>query len=685
MLNIKEARWYKKALLIFTLVIMMVLMTGLFQNAYAARITLPNSNIIIPDSKMFKMSSTNYTAEWHGVSGKTLPGKYSVYKCLAVPIKTKTAAFTYTDFLDLTFTNAGEVNGRQVNVKVHFNSMTVSKRGGSSSGERSDNYMAVCYVTDYFLWMKGNMEDGAGYRAATTIDTTTTVYYADTGEVVDLPFFQAVQDLDAGASYYTEAWEAVSGYTGNYYTYPECNLSVSGNKFSSKKTAVGGNDSVVKAGLYATTGNGQFRSKFYEGNCATTVKITSQYKTGMIKAPTLSIDDSKIYEPGDEIVLNVSQKIGTLYADMFDAYTSFGISDDIPKGLTYESAKVYDGSGNDVTDQGTLDYDASTNTVTFTFDSSYIKDTAIYTGQEYVLKITTTADDIEKGMVTIPDTAGSNISGIQQATNEQQVRVGVPYSAEYKYVSGSNRKLPDFISTKSGDYAISDDAAYYTGDTVGRKDAPADGTKHELYDTEGNYKGVWTLTWDKSSEAVTDHDVVFTGTWVYTPAPRINIVKVLDDEADLFTEAHGEPTFLFKVTGNDSGNIYYKSIRFTAEALEAVRGDGEYTDDTGTQFTVRDGKIYAMVKTFYVPEDDYIVEEVKTSRFEAEKAEARYHGDKAELIAQGKESVKVPLKLSEYKEGDAGYNADYASIMFENDKNMYNAFSHFDTVINHLK
>ena len=37
------------------------------------------------------------------------------------------------------------------------------------------------------------------------------------------------------------------------------------------------------------------------------------------------------------------------YVNTFTHYTSFKISDDIPEGLTYKSAKVVDASGNDVT------------------------------------------------------------------------------------------------------------------------------------------------------------------------------------------------------------------------------------------------------------------------------------------------------------------------------------------------
>ncbi|MDY5450613.1 MAG: AAA family ATPase [Clostridia bacterium] len=54
---------------------------------------------------------------------------------------------------------------------------------------------------------------------STCLGFNRTITYHDTGEVVNLPFFQAVRDLDAANDYYREAWESISGYTGTYYKY----------------------------------------------------------------------------------------------------------------------------------------------------------------------------------------------------------------------------------------------------------------------------------------------------------------------------------------------------------------------------------------------------------------------------------------------------------------------------------
>lgn len=76
---------------------------------------------------------------------------------------------------------------------------------------------------------------GAGYRAPKTIDITTTMYWHDTGKVVNLPFFQCLSDIDAGANYFKEAWEAKSGFSGIFYKYSPCFLRFSGNRAATPK------------------------------------------------------------------------------------------------------------------------------------------------------------------------------------------------------------------------------------------------------------------------------------------------------------------------------------------------------------------------------------------------------------------------------------------------------------------
>ncbi len=108
------------------------------------------------------------------------------------------------------------------------------------------------------------------------------------------------------------------------------------------------------------------------------------------------------------------------------------------------------------------------------------------------------------------------------------------------------------------------------------------------------------------------------------PGPEDHNRQKIENDPDFFTASHGEPTFLFKITGRDSGKSWYKSITFSEEAMTAIKGSGEYKGPEGTQFVLKDGYIYGTCASVYLPEDDYIVEEIDTLRFDTTSATARY-------------------------------------------------------------
>ena len=674
----------------YRLLIIFIIFTLLFplfsDTAHAATLkTIPSTDLQVSSNNILRFSSVNYTAKWTGVDGKILPGKYSGYDALCVPIKSKTSSFTYTDFLDLTFTNVGSINGRQMDAKVHFNSITVGKRGGSATGERPDNYMSVCYLTSWTMWMAGNMEDKAGYRAAKNIDVTVDIYWHDTGKTVDLPFFQCLQDIDAGDSYYKEGWEAKSGFSGIFYKYSPCTLNFSGNKASTPSNqSLSGTDSLIKGGFYAPTTGGEFRSVFYEGNCATQLIPYSAY--AIMQEPVKYSDGKDINIEGNNINYTVDQKMGKFYVDTMTTYNSFSLNDTLPKGVTYQSAKVFDGN-KDITSKGTVKYDETTRKVSFEMGSSWLSDINNYAGQNLTMKIITKVDKPAEPMKTITNKAETRLDGISITSNAVDDVVAIPYGVSYRYISGTEgRKLPAAISTTKGDYAISDTETYYKGDTVTRKGSPAEGTKLEIKDSEGELEGTWVLSWDKEKQTVSRGNVTFTGTWRYVPAPKLVIVKKIQNDSEQFTQAHGEPTFLFKVTGKTSGKSWYKSITFTQEAVKAIKTSGKYQGENGEQFVLKDGNIYGTCKSIYLPEDDYVVEEINTLRFDNTETTARYHGDAPVVIQTSVgESVTVPLKLSSYKPGSAGFDAKYASVEFNNAKTDWGRFSHNDIEINRLK
>lgn len=677
--------------LLLSTLLLAVLFFGSTATCYGATLkTIPSTNLSVAYSNKLLLGYHNYTATWSGVSGKMIKGKYN-YDLLCVPIKTKTGSFTYTDFLDLNFTNVGKINGRQIDAKVHFNSMTVGKR--NASGERGDNYFAVCYLADESMWMSSTIAGiGAGYRAPKTIDITTTMYWHDTGKVVNLPFFQCLSDIDAGANYFKEAWEAKSGFSGIFYKYSPCFLRFSGNRAATPKaTDVGGNDSLWKAGFYAPTTGGTFRGVFTEGNCATQFMPYSAYT--MMSNPVKSSDSRDRNVEGDEIDYTITQKIGKFYVDTMTPYSSLVMTDRLPEGLSYQSAAIYDGSGRDITSRGSLSYDESSRTVSFTMGASWLASIDNYSGQTLCLKIETRVDPVESPLKTVKNSATTTIDkDVKLTSNEICDTLAIPYHVKYEYVCGTKgRKLPKEISTQSGAYQVSDESAYYQGDMVKRKDTPEDGTVYKVVDGDGEEKGSWVLQWDAETQKIEQSDVTFTGTWRYVFAPRLVIEKSISLQSDQLTEAHGASCFLFRITGASSGKVWYRSVSFRSDSVAKAKtaADGSekiYRDQDGNTFRIDGDVLRASCPAIRLPEDDYLVEELDPLRFRAVQSESGYVGDFGWQQADtGADSAKISLRLSQMRPGEEGYDASYAKVSFKNEKIDWSRCSHTDLIINMLK
>ena len=677
--------------LLLSTLLLAVLFFGSTATCYGATLkTIPSTNLSVAYSNKLLLGYHNYTATWSGVSGKMIKGKYN-YDLLCVPIKTKTGSFTYTDFLDLNFTNVGKINERQIDAKVHFNSMTVGKR--NASGERGDNYFAVCYLADESMWMSSTIAGiGAGYRAPKTIDITTTMYWHDTGKVVNLPFFQCLSDIDAGANYFKEAWEAKSGFSGIFYKYSPCFLRFSGNRAATPKaTDVGGNDSLWKAGFYAPTTGGTFRGVFTEGNCATQFMPYSAYT--MMSNPVKSSDSRDRNVEGDEIDYTITQKIGKFYVDTMTPYSSLVMTDRLPEGLSYQSAAIYDGSGRDITSRGSLSYDESSRTISFTMGASWLASIDNYSGQTLCLKIETRVDPVESPLKTVKNFATTTIDkDVKLTSNEICDTLAIPYHVKYEYVCGTKgRKLPKEISTQSGAYQVSDESAYYQGDMVKRKDTPKDGTVYKVVDGDGEEKGSWVLQWDVETQKIEQSDVTFTGTWRYVPAPRLVIEKSISLQSDQLTEAHGAPCFLFRITGASSGKVWYRSVSFRSDSVAKAKtaADGSekiYRDQDGNTFRIDGDVLRASCPAIRLPEDDYLVEELDPLRFRAVQSESGYVGDFGWQQADtGVDSAKISLRLSQLRPGEEGYDASYAKVSFKNEKIDWSRCSHTDLIINMLK
>ena len=526
--------------------------------SYAATVkTIPSTSTMVAKANKLKLSKDNYSVTWNITNHKVKTGKNSE-KLLCIPIKNKTAAWTVTNFCKVKFTNAGVIDGRQIDCTVNFDSMTVTARKGSSTGETSDGYMGFASIwgIDDGLQVGVTIDDGCGYRAKKTVKYTATITYHDTGEVVNLPFFQAVRDLDAMNTYYREAWESISGYTGIYYKYSTNYNTFSGNKVlapNSSDQMVTGNNELLKAGIYAPTTGGKFSAYFYEGNCGTLMTLYSQYSTNpaVFVNPSKSVDKTAA-RVGDTVTYTVKHKMGTFYKTAMTVYGKLEITDVIPENLEYVSASLTNGAGTDITGQGTLTYDESTRTLKFVMGDAWRNNISNYNGQ--VLKFTVTT------------------------------------------------KVKDF----EGYEAVAENKA--------------------------------TLSYENNLSV--DTNLVTTA---LAKPYMVQIVKSIPGSEDQLEGGHGRPTFIFKVSGKNTGDVYYESVTF-----------GDENASEGWSFAKENGRWIATGRALELPDDEYSVTELDVSRFKM-------------------------TGSSVYSSGN------YRRFTFENEKDNWQYFSHKSVVINRLK
>lgn len=526
--------------------------------SYAATVkTIPSTSTMVAKANKLKLSKDNYSLTWNITNHKVKTGKNSE-KLLCIPIKNKTASWTVTNFCKVKFTNAGTIDGRQIDCTVNFDSMTVTARKGSSTGETSDGYMGFASIwgIDDGLQVGVTIDDGCGYRAKKTVKYTATITYHDTGEVVNLPFFQAVRDLDAMNTYYREAWESISGYTGTYYKYSTNYNTFSGNKVlapNSSNQTVTGNNELLKAGIYAPTTGGKFSAYFYEGNCGTLMTLYSQYSTNpsVFVNPTKTVNKAAA-RPGDTVTYTVKHTMGTFYKTAMTVYGKLEITDVIPENLEYVSSALTNGAGTNITGQGTLTYDESTRTLKFVMGDAWRNNISNYNGQ--VLKFTVTT------------------------------------------------KVKDF----------------------------------EGYEATAENKA--TLSYENNLSV--DTNLVTTA---LAKPYMVQIVKSISGSANQLGDGHGRPTFIFKVSGKNTGDVYYESVTF-----------GDENASAGWSISRENGRWIARSEVLELPDDEYSVTELDVSRFKM-------------------------TGSSVYSSGN------YRRFTFENEKDNWQYFSHKSVVINRLK
>ena len=335
------------------------------------------------------------------------PGEYNI---TANHSRTDSGAWSKTGKLfTLYYENVGEIDGRSINASITFSDLKAGARYTTlTDDDMKDNQLSVATQRKGFLAVWG-AEDYKTYRPL-QVNTSISITWADSGDgyssVVNAPFFFTGFDIDAGRqNTFRESVEFKNGFTGNFYAFDTCALIRDGNKFATPFQQTDGKEQLTVTGVFATTNNGSMALDYYGGNCSTGVYISSP---DSFLEPASKTVNKSVFHPGDTAVWKTTWTMPNMYVDRFSPLKSLVITDPLPAGLEYSSARVLLGSTDVTKTAGTLSYDSDSRTVKFTCNSTFLNNAANNNAQNLVFEVTTKiasdAPDTIKNTATVqPD------------------------------------------------------------------------------------------------------------------------------------------------------------------------------------------------------------------------------------------------------------------------------------------
>lgn len=486
---------------------------------------------------------------------------------------------TKSDYIALlSFENIGYINGRGVSLDLSVK--RVAKKVLIEGNKKKNEPNSILTINGNFLSIGSAALSAYTQSSPLQVDLESFIYWTDTKnkgkEVVNLPFMSVQADLDVSD---VEAWAPISGYTNEFFIYKNVDPSRSKNEGDFDNTYVkydinnkvcgdvycwypiygsdtNGDDQYLKTGVYSTTYNGHFTSRFFEAHCATAYAILNQFadeesdeeeskgeNNPMLPHKSSTVFTSKGDKAGDGIVYSIDdivtykieQNIGEKYVNIFSTYDKLIIKDIIPSGLKFKSAKMYileeDEEIHELNDEsiGSLKYDEVKKEISFEFNKDWISDLNNFKGQIFILEFSTTISKVQtfytnKSTLIIDDTV---------LTSEQVDNFTKLKPVNYKYISADDYELPSSISTTTGSYAVIDDNNYLLGSSVSVSSKVKIGDKFEVYDDD-ILVGYWEfIGWDKTEQVMTSDGITFVGTWKYVktsphyvPSPETGVLTI---------------------------------------------------------------------------------------------------------------------------------------------------------------
>lgn len=210
---------------------------------------------------------------------------------------------------------------------------------------------------------------------------------------------------------------------------------------------------VVNGELNEDTENVQLwtKSSFYGS--------TNTNQQFMFRASTLPGMEFTEAAVGDKLVYSVTQEVNDLGVNAFVRYEDMAMTDTLPEGLSYVSARMLNENGVDITNSaGSLSYNESTREVKFTFSSNYLSNSMPLNGESYTLEITTIIDSIpDSGKYE--NTGFTFINDTQLTSNKVTTPIIPPSFTIDKKADKDRYNLNDVITYTVNFTQTEDDAA----------------------------------------------------------------------------------------------------------------------------------------------------------------------------------------------------------------------------------
>ena len=309
---------------------------------------------------------------------------------------------TLNSTITVDFKNCGTLNGKPINMKLIYSDIITSSSG------------SYLYWSAFGSVMKSTNE--WWYNNVEHLKIDVYFYYTDSNTPINidtayLSIFS--EDQNEGASSSTSKEEYL--YTTTHMAYAQTLQSYTGRVFNN--VYYGTADGNTEAGSlncvafrYGSTDHLQV--ELYGLNQKVGIGYHLQYTplTATLPSDPVKSVDKVETELGDTLIYTIEQKISERFDDDFH-YSSLVFKDTIDSNLTYNSLKVYNENGADITaSAGTVGYNSQTRQLTYTFNSNYLNNMA-YNGQVYKFEINTKVNN-NSTSATVTDKASTTINNL---------------------------------------------------------------------------------------------------------------------------------------------------------------------------------------------------------------------------------------------------------------------------------